>query len=173
MSADAAHWTNCVPHGQPDQIAYIVDDLAEAIAQWTAILGRADWSIYTYGPENVEDLEFRGMPGQFSMRLALCGTAPQVELIQSLRGPNLYTEHRELAGPGLHHVGYFVDSIADLRADLAAAGQQPVQVGRGYGLDDDGGFAYYELPDVGLIEYIEAPKRRRPSELLDFIPSAD
>ncbi len=158
-------WAQIVPTGQPDQVAYVVPDLDDAIGIWSAVLGRDDWRVYTYGRENARDLGYRGADADYSMRLALCGESPQIELIQSLRGPNLYSEHLDRHGAGLHHVGFFVESLAELRERLERVGCLPVQTGVGYGLDGDGGYAYYELPGIpGIVEYIEVPRRRAPSE---------
>lgn len=165
MNSSDLAWTHAVPSKQPDQVAYVVPDLDNAIRSWSRLLGRQDWRVYTYGPHNTRDLRYRGSTAGYSMRLALCGTSPQVELIQSLSGPNLYSEWSDQHGSGLHHVGYFVDSLAVTLSGLTGFGIHPVQTGVGYGLDGDGGYAYYELPGVdGLVEYIEVPKRRAPSE---------
>jgi len=165
--ANSEAWLEAIPSKQPDQIAYVVADLDSAIAAWSGILGRSDWRVYTYGPHNTKDLRYRGSSAGYSMRLALCGDSPQVELIESVSGPNVYTEWLDRDRAGLHHVGFFVESLVDSVSQLAALGIDPVQSGRGYGLDGDGGYAYYELPGVdGLVEYIEVPKRRAPSETL-------
>lgn len=150
-----------LPKRQPDQVAYVVADLAESIREWRLALGNDDWKIYTYSADNVQDLEYQGTPGNFSMRLALCGSNPQVELIESLEGHSLYSGCQL----GLHHVGWFIDDLASATATLDRVGCPAVQRGRGYGLDGDGGFAYYEVDTMGgLIELIEVPARRRPSE---------
>jgi methylmalonyl-CoA/ethylmalonyl-CoA epimerase len=72
------------------------------------------------------------------MRLAFAGEGPQIELIESLDGSNIYTEW-----------------IAR-------------QTGRATGLDGDGGFAYFGTEDLlGVIaELIEVPSRCRASEKL-------
>lgn len=150
-----------------DQVAFIVEDLAESIEVWTKAYGLSDWRIFTYSPENVPVLEYFDKPGTLSMKLALSGTSPQIELIQPLTGPSIYHDFADARGYGQHHLGYFVPSIADVKRDFAEAGLIPVQAGAGYGLDGDGGFAYYDLLDTPLnlvLELIEVPARRRPSE---------
>jgi hypothetical protein len=37
----------------PTQIGILVPDLAEGIRKWSAILGRNDWLVYTYGPDSI------------------------------------------------------------------------------------------------------------------------
>lgn len=157
-----------IPDRQPDQIAVVVEDLVSAVATWSAALGANDWRIHTYHAGNVDHLEFRGEPSDLSMRLAMCGEHPQVELIESLRGPNVYSEWTLRHGfAGVQHIGYFVPSIRDTVDQMSEAGLVAVQSGRGYGLDGDGGFAYYDIPGIDImVEFIEVPRRRRRSESL-------
>jgi methylmalonyl-CoA/ethylmalonyl-CoA epimerase len=156
-----------LPGQTPQQISLVVEDLGAAIETWSVILGSSDWSVYTYDPSNIGDLEYRGKPGEFSMRLALCGSNPQFELVQNLYGRSIYSDWTDAHGYGLHHLGYFVPSIGEAVARFSQVGLQPIQSGTGYGLDRDGGFAYYCVPGIDpIIELIEVPRRRRPSEAI-------
>jgi methylmalonyl-CoA/ethylmalonyl-CoA epimerase len=102
------------------------------------------------------------------MRLAFAGEGLQIELIERLDGPNIYTEWIARHGYGMHHFGSYVDSIAEATAAMQADGFDPVQTGRATGLDGDGGFVYFDTEDLlGVIaELIEVPSRRRTSEKL-------
>ncbi len=148
-----------------DQIGIIVHDLEVAIERYSRIFACTRWIVYTYGPDNVQDLTFRGGEGHFKMRLALADSDPQVELIQPLEGPSLYHEH----GEGLHHIGM---RVPDLDEGIRERGYPVLQSGRGYGLDGDGGFAYLDTEkDLGVIlELIEVPQRRREPEAVVEIP---
>lgn len=150
------------------QLAFLVPDLATAVATWGAVLGRSDWLVYTYNASTVPTLTFRGEPASLSVRLALSGAAPQLELIEPLAGPSIYDEWIDLHGYGAHHVGFHVPRAEPVIDQLATEGFAAVQAGSGYGLDGDGAFAYYDLVDaLGLYaEVIEVPARRRPSEPL-------
>jgi methylmalonyl-CoA/ethylmalonyl-CoA epimerase len=154
--------------GRVDQVAFLVEDLRVATARWSALYREDTWRIYTYDATNVEHLSYRGAPGEFSMRLALLGSAPQIELIQPLSGPSIYHDWIERHGYGPHHFGFFVPSIRDAVAEFEAAGHPTTQSGSGYGLDGDGGFAYFDFEATyGIdLEVIEVPARRRPSEPL-------
>ncbi|MFJ4789974.1 VOC family protein [Streptomyces sp. NPDC088794] len=150
------------------QVGILVPDLAAGMATWSAILGSDDWLVYTYGPDSVPRLTYRGGQGAFRMRVALIGNAPQVELIESLDGPSIYTEWISEHGYGLHHLGFRVPSAQTAIHEMTASGVGLLQSGSGYGQDGDGGFAYFDTQaSVGLIvEAIEVPKHRRPSEPL-------
>jgi methylmalonyl-CoA/ethylmalonyl-CoA epimerase len=153
---------------RPEQVAILVEDLATAIATWSQFGGLDDWKIYSYHRGNTQGLSYRGTAGEFEVRLAFAGSEPQIELVQSITGPSIYSEWIESRGYGMHHLGYFVDSIAAAIVELRSEGHEPVQSAFGYGLDGDGGFAYYELPGLSdvVVELIERPRRRRPPESL-------
>ena len=150
------------------QIGLLVPDLRAALTQYSLLLGRDDWSIFTYGPDSVAGLSYRGEPSSHRMRLAFVGHDPQIELIESLDGPNIYTEWIARHGYGVHHFGFYVDSIADATADMRASGYEPIQAGHATGADGDGGYAYFDTEGlIGVItELIEVPSRRRPSETI-------
>ncbi|EPD57794.1 VOC family protein [Streptomyces sp. HGB0020] len=150
------------------QVGILVPDLAAGIATWSALLGTDEWLVYTYGPDTVPQLSYRGRPGTFRMRVALTGSSPQVELIESLEGPSIYTEWISEHGYGLHHLGFRVPSAEKAIREVTASGVDLLQSGSGYGQDGDGGFAYFDTQEtVGLIvEAIEVPGRRKPSESL-------
>ena len=152
-----------------DQVAYLVPDIYEAIDEWNSILGEQEWKVYLYSPETLPQSGFRGESAQFAMRLALTSTSPQFELIQPIDGPSIYHEWIERRGFGPHHVGRFVTDIEESMSRLRAIGFEPAQWGTGYGLDGDGGFAYYELGEQGetVVELIQPPKRRRQPEAIE------
>lgn len=168
MEAVSSSISKAFNSGSVDQVAFLVEDLKESIQMWSAALGLTDWKIYTYSQDNIQDPTYRGEVGKFKMRLALAGTSPQIELIQPLEGPSIYHDWIAKHGYGMHHLGFFVSSVENTIEDLQKDGIGIIQSGRGYGLDTDGGFAYIETPgtfDV-VLEAIEVPKRRRPSEVL-------
>jgi len=151
------------------QLGIMVPDLEEGIRSYGSVLPLDEWLVYTYSPENVHDLSYRGAPAQLRFRLALAGSNPQIELIQPIDGPSIYHEWIERHGFGLQHLGFHVPKLAPVVAKLADQGWEPVQAGSGYGLDGDGAFAYYDtVAELGLmLEVIEVPARRMPSEALN------
>ena len=143
--------------GPVGQIGVVVRDLERAARAWSPVVQGAEWRVWTYGPETL------GLPATFSMRIALAGSGPQIELIQPLDGPSLYHEHLERHGEGLHHVGIYVPDAA---AAAASSGFDVVQAGFGQGADGSGGFVYLdtEATHGTIIELIEVPRERRPPE---------
>jgi catechol 2,3-dioxygenase-like lactoylglutathione lyase family enzyme len=149
--------------GRIDQICFLVEDLDTAIAHYSRLFDAEHWREYEYGPETVPALGYGDGEGKLSFRLALSDCDPQVELIQSLRGPSIYSDWVERNGYGLHHLGFFTTDMGARVRDLEMLGLRVSQWGRGYGLDGDGGFTYFDsVAAFGfIIELIEIPRRRR------------
>ncbi|MGH7920643.1 MAG: VOC family protein [Candidatus Dormibacteraceae bacterium] len=154
-------------HGRPfQQVGIVVRDLDGALDRYTRLWGLGSWACYTYGTHVLTSTTYRGSREPYAMRLALNSERPQVELIESTLGPNLYEEWLAAQGEGVHHLGYFVESLAEAIQGMERAGFEALQTGIGTGLDGDGGYAYFDLrAELGVyVEAIEAPARRRPPE---------
>ena len=147
----------------PFQIGILVPEMRSGLEAYTRLLGLGPWSRWVYGPETVPNLTYRGTPAGYSIEIAFSGEAPQVELIEVRGRPSLYHEWIDARGYGLHHLGVRVDSVLRAVDEMTTAGYEVLQSGSGYGLDGDGGFAYFDtLDELGVIvEAIEPPRRRR------------
>ena len=152
----------------PDQIGILVRDLDSALARYEREWGLGPWRGFVYGPDTIPSTSFRGEPGRYRVQIAISGTVPQIELLEALEGPSIYDEWLAERGEGLHHLGFWVDSLAAGIADMEAAGYRAVQTGEGYGLDGDGGYAYFDTRErLGvLVELIEIPRRRREPDFV-------
>jgi methylmalonyl-CoA/ethylmalonyl-CoA epimerase len=153
--------------GRPvGQVGIVVRDLDASLERYSRVWELGPWRCWTYGPRTVPELSFRGARGDYEMRIALCGSGPQMELIEPLRGPSIYHEWLAEHGEGLHHLGIYVPSFDEGLAAMAKDGYEPVQLGRGYGAGGDGGYAYFDLrPVLGVyLELIEVPRERIPPE---------
>jgi catechol 2,3-dioxygenase-like lactoylglutathione lyase family enzyme len=149
------------------QVALVVRDLDAAMERYSVQLGVGPWEIYTFSPEWVRRMTFRGREQGYSMRLGLTEIAGMsYELVEPLTGPSTYHEFLDAHGEGLHHLGYMVDDLEAAIADMAAAGFPVLQSGRDYGVDGDGGYAYFETgAALGcIVEAIERPRALPPPE---------
>jgi methylmalonyl-CoA/ethylmalonyl-CoA epimerase len=154
------------PLGRVDQVALVVRDLDAAVREYWERLGIGPWTIVTFGPETVRELEYRGQPSAFSMRAAFAMTENvQLEIIESLAGPNIYDEFLESHGEGMHHLGIRVPDLRTAVAEMEAQGYTVLQAGYGTGTSGEGGFAYFETDGLlgMLIEFIELPRQRTAS----------
>jgi methylmalonyl-CoA/ethylmalonyl-CoA epimerase len=153
--------------GRPvGQVGIIVRDLEAALERYSSLWRLGPWACFVYGPATVPKLTYRGKAGRYSMRIALAGQGPQVELLEPLEGPSIYEEWLESRPEGLHHLGVYVESLDRAVDSMAARGYDLLQSGYGYGLDGDGGYAYFDTErDFGVIlEALEVPRRRRPPD---------
>jgi hypothetical protein len=111
------------PPGSIIQIAYTVDDLAAAIAQWTRVMGVGPFFVFEHFP--LIGHRYRGRPQPLDLDLALAYSGGMcVELIrQNDDGPSTYREViARRGGHGFHHWGIGVRDF-DAQADrLRAAG---------------------------------------------------
>jgi catechol 2,3-dioxygenase-like lactoylglutathione lyase family enzyme len=141
--------------GHPFQIGIIVADIDDALPKYRGIFGADDWLVVENGPANMHGLHVRGEPAEFSMRLALRGSSPQIELLQPLGGADVLREWLERRGEGLHHLAYSVASVDEAIAAMAEQGYVCLQHGYGFGADGSGGFAFFDT-EAALGYLIEA-----------------
>lgn len=153
--------------GRIAQVAFVVRDLEARMRTFWEDFGIGPWNIYMFEPPRVKDMTYRGRRHDFRMRLAfgMCGDT-QIELVQSVAGPNLYEEFLSQCGEGVQHLGIHVAEIEESTRQMRALGYDMIQSGRGYGVDGDGAFAYFATADrlSTLIELIQLPKQRYPPD---------
>jgi hypothetical protein len=168
-----------IPLAGVGQLGFLVDDLERGMLRASALWRpEGPWSCWTHGPASVPSLSYRGEPGRFSMRIAMAGAGPQIELIQPLEGPSIFHEWIDEHGYGLHHLAFDVTSMGEAVAVMAAAGYPVIQSGAGHGLDGDGAFAYFDtVADFGIVAEARCPPLRRaepdlvwPSDLASAAP---
>ncbi|HLW59128.1 MAG TPA: VOC family protein [bacterium] len=155
------------PLSRVDQIALVVRDLDAVMRRYWETLGVGPWKVYTYGPPLVREMTYHGRRQDYRMRLALAQAGAQtIELIQPLSPPNIYADHLDRKGEGLHHLGVFVPALDEAVADAQRRGFAVLQSGRGYGRLGDGGFAYLDTEALFgvILELIEIPRERVPPE---------
>jgi methylmalonyl-CoA/ethylmalonyl-CoA epimerase len=144
-----------------DQVAVVVRDLDEAMRRYVEKLGIGPWSVYTFSPDWVRHMTYRGREQPHSMKLGFAQVGEMhYELIEPLDGPSTYHEFLDAHGEGLHHLGYIVDDLDATIGEMEAQGFAVLQSGRAYGVDGDGGYAYFETDAAlgCLVEAIELPR---------------
>lgn len=128
------------------QVAYVVRDLGAA-EEWF----KKVWGVPVF--VRMENMSFpatstyRGKPSASSMSIALgYAKETQIELIQPLTGPSLYTDFLDAKGPGLHHVAFAVPDFAEAVAGLKAHGLEALIEGH---FDTGTDFAYFDCSAAG------------------------
>lgn len=153
--------------GKIGQVAFVVRDLDASVQAFWKDFQIGPWSMYVFQPPRVKDMTYRGRRQDFRMRVAFAMVGEtQIELVQSLEGPNLYEEFLAQCGEGVQHLGIHVPDMATATGQMQALGYEVVQSGRGYGVHGDGAFAYFSTGDrLGtLIELIQLPAERYPPD---------
>jgi hypothetical protein len=150
------------------QIVIVVGDLEATAIRFSRIWENGPWRCYTYGPELLSEQTYRGQPTPFSVRIALNAAQPQIELLQPIVGPSVYEDWHKAHGEGVHHIAIHVESLDLAIESMHEAGLDLLQLGRGFGLDGDGGFAYFDTERLlgVVLEAIELPVRPREPELV-------
>ena len=135
------------------QVAYVVRDIAAAELWFQKILGVPAWTRMEGVPFGA-DCIYRGRPADYVAHLSIGYLgATQIELIESVRGENLYLELLEQKGPGLHHLGFDVPNFDATVDDLTKAGLELVTAGQ---IGPGTRFAYFDCDsdDASVIEIL-------------------
>ena len=140
------------------QIAVVVRDLEKALPAYAGLIHPGPWDIYEFAPPEMYDTTYRGKPSEWSALIALAWVGDRhFEIIQPLKGPNVYYDHLETKGEGLHHIKEWTRDCQKALNEYKKKGLEVVQSGRFgddefYYLDtmDSLGF-YYEIGNNGEI----------------------
>jgi len=137
------------------QVGIVVKDIEKTAEFYTSAFGIGPFSIHEV---SLDGVIFRGQPITLNMKVAFAQSGPlQIELIQPVKGENLYTEFLAAKGEGLHHLAFEVDDMAATLAQMAEFGIEPV-------FHHDLGFtafAYLDTDKIGgvMIELLWNKKR--------------
>ncbi len=155
-------------NGVIGQVAVVVIDAEAAMKAWGSADSEHEWRVWTYSPQMIQHQTYLGQPSAYSMVVAMNGQQPQFEFVQPLAGPSIYDTWLEDGHHGVHHLGFYVDTLAPVIDEMEEAGFPTVLTGEGYGLDGTGHFAYFDTrPLLGFyLEGIQVPVVRRPPEYI-------
>lgn len=117
----------------PVQIAWVTYDLDATETALTGLLGVKKWVRMPEVHFGSDTCRYRDGPADFvaSISLSYLGDM-QLELIQPVRGENIYSDFLAESGPGLHHIcveAQDLDSFADAVAAATEQGAAVVQQG--------------------------------------------
>jgi len=105
------------------QTGYVVREVDVAEEWFQRVMGVPSF----FRMENVafgEGCSYRGRPADAVAHLSIGYLGEtQIELIESVRGPSIYTEFLERKGPGLHHLAFAVPDFGASVAALREAGR--------------------------------------------------
>ncbi|MGB3376905.1 MAG: VOC family protein [Microbacterium sp.] len=103
------------------QIAYVVKDAYRAMDEWGRLAGVGPWSVRRLNNRTLEDFEIDGVRITEEFEY-ICGVAwagnVELEIIEPVRGPNIFWDFLERHGEGLHHIKNVMPT-SELPAELA------------------------------------------------------
>lgn len=108
-----------------------------------------------------------GEDADYSMRLALSYFGSmRVKLIEIKVGNSIYQDFVDQKGYGIQHLGILVEDMQSTIREVEEMGIKVIQDGSGFGLNEDGHYAYLDTQeDFGItFELIDRPKGRKEPE---------
>ncbi len=146
------------------QLGFVAKDLKVMIARLVAV-GIGPFKIYSMDTQDMEAVNYRGTPADYSLEVAMAEIASwTVEIIVPVRGgKNIYTEYLDKQPEGgLHHLGTYLTPTEYEAAYryLEQLGYAQIQGGPIYGDDRHGRFDYFEADrEYGiLLELLDMPE---------------
>ena len=97
---------------QTQQVCVVTRDLDACIRGFADRLGIGPWWVNRYEAPLLANAKLRGAAVECRFLLALAWTGSlNWEVIQPLDGPSIYKEYLEAQGEGIHHVGFFLQTM--------------------------------------------------------------
>ncbi len=154
------------------QIALVVEDVDAAMEQYWTVLGIGPWDVRHFTPATVRDFCVAGQPVtedfEFICAVTWVGDI-EFELIQPVKGPNIYWDFLRRRGPGLHHIKDVMPD-EELPAALEAFAQRGIRVLQTGWIDKDVHYYLDTESTLGLVFElgnggpIGPPARRYPPD---------
>lgn len=144
---------------QAIQVAFVTED-ADSTAAWFAeLIGEPIPDAHFTPSYEVSGAQFKGEPAPDSgcKQIVFNWNGLIVEFIEPIGGDSTWREWLERRGPGVHHLGFFIDDIAVARTNLEQAGFPAVQ----HGDWETGKYAYMDT-EKRLGAYVELLQRTGP-----------
>jgi hypothetical protein len=137
--------------GSPVQVAWVTHDLGATETALTGLLGVKKWIRLPDVHFAPDTCSYLGRPADFvaSISLSYLGDM-QLELIEPVRGPNIYSDFLRDRGPGLHHICVEADSLENFDATLTSAAEHGAAVAQQGVMPGGLRFAYLSAPQSGV-----------------------
>lgn len=135
----------------PIQIAWVTHDIAATETALTGLLGVRKWVRIPEVHFAPDACSYRGSPADFVAHISLSYLGDmQLELIEPVRGENIYSEFLRDHGAGLHHICAEAESLERLDAAIADAAAQGAPVVQRGVMPGGMHFAYIAAPQAGV-----------------------
>jgi catechol 2,3-dioxygenase-like lactoylglutathione lyase family enzyme len=135
------------PVGQLQQLGYVVEDLDDAVEQFSTTFGIPRFFVWRNLATDITEKRLRGESADFQFSCAFGYSGDMmVELIQHDSGESIFKEWLDEKGPGLHHVCFLINSLEQFDEtveQMAAHGHRVAMSGR----SGDARFSYADTVD--------------------------
>ncbi len=144
-----------VSFGSPVQTAWVTHGLEATETALTRLLGVKKWVRLPDIHFAPETCSYHGAPADFVAHISLSYLGEmQLELIEPVRGPNIYSDFLQRNGPGLHHICVEAETLEDFDTALASVAGQGAAVPQQGVMPGGLRFAYVSAPQYG-VPYVE------------------
>lgn len=87
-----------------NQVGFVVENLEDGVERFQKLFGVTPWTEYRLEPPDLVDTTYRGESVEFGFRAALAyASETNLELVEPTMGPNIYEDHLDAHGEGMHH----------------------------------------------------------------------
>nr|WP_161990875.1 VOC family protein [Pseudomonas caspiana] len=102
------------------QLCFVVENLEQAMAQFSLLAGAGPWFILPRIPTDLDSTVYRGVPTPLGACIALAYAGNLMyELVCPDQGSSsIFKEWADIRGYGLHHLGYAVSEFDALMASI-------------------------------------------------------
>lgn len=139
--------------GEIKQICILVEDLDEAMQEYWDKFGIGPWDVRHFTPQTVRDFYVRGEKitegFEFICAVTWEGNV-EYELIQPVEGPNIYWEHLEKYGSGLHHFKIVIPDDEELKGYVQELEEKGLKVTQTGWIDHDVHYYIDSYEELGL-----------------------
>ncbi|BBU22801.1 VOC family protein [Mycobacterium xenopi] len=137
--------------GTPVQIAWVTADLDATEKALTSVLGVRKWVRLPEVHFASDSCRYRGRPADFVANISLSYLGDmQLELLEPVRGPNIYSDFLRDCGPGLHHICVEAETVEQFDAMVSAACEHGATVAQEGLMPGGMRFAYVSAPQAGV-----------------------
>ena len=135
----------------PIQIGWVASDISATETALTGLLGVRKWVRIPDVHFAPDTCSYLGGPADFVAHIALSYLGDmQLELIEPVRGQNIYSDFLRDHGPGLHHICVEADSLERFDAAIAVAAASGAPVVQQGVMPGGMHFAYVSAPQAGV-----------------------
>jgi hypothetical protein len=137
--------------GSPVQTAWVTNGLDGTENALTGLLGVKKWVRLPGVHFAPDSCSYHGAPADFVADISLSYLGDmQLELIEPVHGPNIYSDFLASHGPGLHHICVEAPTLDDFDAALASAAERGAAVPQQGAMPGGLRFAYLSAPQYGV-----------------------